>query len=79
MPSATITSKGQITIPQEIRKALGLETGDKVSFRVTENGIVEMQPETLDLMSLCGSLKPRVRGVTLEDMEQAIEEGATQQ
>ena len=78
MPSATITSKGQITIPQEIRKALGLETGDRVSFRVTKSGAVEIQPETLDLMSLCGSLKPRVRGVTLEDMEQAIVEGATQ-
>ena len=79
MPSATITSKGQVTIPQEIRKALGLETGDKVFFRLTESGVVEMQPETLDLMSLCGSLKPRVRGVTLKDMERAIEEGATQQ
>jgi AbrB family looped-hinge helix DNA binding protein len=78
MPSATITSKGQITIPQEICKTLGLEAGDKVTFRLNENGIVEMQPETLDLMSLCGSLKPRVRGVTLEDMEQAIADGATQ-
>jgi antitoxin PrlF len=35
--SATVTSKGQITIPRDVRRALGLETGDKVDF-LTENG-----------------------------------------
>jgi AbrB family looped-hinge helix DNA binding protein len=32
--SSTISSKGQITVPQEIRKRLGLETGDRVEFVV---------------------------------------------
>jgi AbrB family looped-hinge helix DNA binding protein len=79
MSSATVTGNGEIMIPQEIREALHLQTGDKVSFRLNDNGVVEMHPETIDLMSLCGVLKPRVRGVTLEDMERAIAEGAGDQ
>ena len=77
MPSATVTSKGQITIPKEIREALGLHTGDRVSFRLREDGVVEIHPETLDLMSLLGVLKHRKRGVTLDDMERAISKEAS--
>ena len=38
--SSTISSKGQITVPQEIRKRLGLETGDRVEFVVEEDRTV---------------------------------------
>jgi antitoxin PrlF len=76
MPAATLTSKGQITIPQEIREALDMHPGDRIAFRLREDGIVEMQPETLDLMSLRGSVGSEVRGVTLEDMEESIAKGA---
>ncbi|ASK61517.1 hypothetical protein CFK37_04680 [Virgibacillus phasianinus] len=38
--SAKLTSKGQITIPIEIRRALGVETGDQISFTINEHGIV---------------------------------------
>ena len=67
MPAATITSKGQITIPKEVRKALSLETGDRVAFLVREDGVAEMHPETVELMSLFGAIKPRVKGVSLRD------------
>lgn len=77
MATATVTSKGQITIPKEVREALGLETGHRVAFQLKEDGVVEMRSENLDLMSLCGILKPKVKGVTLEDMEKAIRKGAT--
>ena len=40
MPTSTMTSKGQVTIPVEIRKELGLEAGDKVSFRKSDQGVV---------------------------------------
>ncbi|MDQ3460511.1 MAG: AbrB/MazE/SpoVT family DNA-binding domain-containing protein [Deinococcota bacterium] len=40
---ATITSKGQITIPQEVRQRLGLKQGDQIEF-VTENGVTVMKP-----------------------------------
>lgn len=76
MPTSTITSKGQITIPSEVRKNAGLDTGDRVSFRVREDGVIEMQPETVDLLSLAGVLKPRVRGLSLKDFEKAIDAGA---
>lgn len=36
-----------------------------------------MHPENVDLMSLCGIFKPSVKGVTLEDMDEAIRRGAT--
>lgn len=78
MPAATITSKGQITIPKEVREALGLETGHRVTFQIRHDGVVEMHPDNVDLMSLCGILKPRVKGVTLEDMEEAIGRGASE-
>jgi AbrB family looped-hinge helix DNA binding protein len=38
--SATVTSKGQVTIPKEVRDALGVQTGDRVTFQVQEGGAV---------------------------------------
>ena len=76
MPTATVTSKGQITIPKEVRETLGLEAGHRVSFQIRENKVVEMRPENVDLMSLFGIFKPAVKGVTLEQMEEAIRKGA---
>lgn len=40
---ATVTSKGQITIPQEVRKRLGLKQGDQVAFEV-QDGIIVLKP-----------------------------------
>jgi AbrB family looped-hinge helix DNA binding protein len=77
MSVSTITTKGQITIPNKIRKSLNLQTGDRVVLHLREDGVVEMQPETIDLMTLFGSVRPRVSGVSLADMEDAIEREAT--
>lgn len=76
MASSAMSSKGQITVPQEIREALGLQTGDRVSFRIRRDGVIELIPESLDLLSLRGMLKPRQKGVTLAQMDRAIAEGA---
>lgn len=43
MPRATLTSKGQITIPIEVRQRLGLKQGDQVEF-VLEHGVTVMKP-----------------------------------
>jgi AbrB family looped-hinge helix DNA binding protein len=72
MPTATLTSKGQITIPKPIRAVLELEPGDRVAFRVDEEGRVILEAETVDLMSLYGALKPTVQGVTVEEMGHAV-------
>ncbi len=42
-PSSTLSSKGQVTIPLEVRKRLGLREGDRVEF-VTENGKIYIRP-----------------------------------
>jgi len=76
MSTATMTSKGQITIPKDVRETLGLEAGHRVSFEVRPDGVVEIHPENVDLLSLCGIFKPAVRGATLEDMGEAIRAGA---
>lgn len=72
MPSATITSKGQITIPKAVRDELGLRVGDRLAFRVLEDGQVVVEPETVDLRDLKGVLKPSRKGVTLDNMASAI-------
>ena len=75
MPSAKLTSKGQITIPREVRRALGLHTGDRLAFRLHENGTVEVEAEKVSLTSLRGVVRARVRGVTIEAMAEAIRQG----
>ncbi len=72
MPTATVTSKGQITIPKAVREELGLTEGDRVAFRVLEDGSVIVEPETVDLLDLKGVLKPKRKGVTVADMDAAI-------
>jgi AbrB family looped-hinge helix DNA binding protein len=76
MASATITSKGQITLPKAIRERLGVKPGDRVDFREREDGTIVVQPETLDLLSLRGALKPRTKGVTIEHMNEAVRRAA---
>jgi antitoxin PrlF len=52
--SARLTSKGQITLPKAVREALGLETGDRVIFRVEGDRAVLARTE--DLLALAGSI-----------------------
>jgi antitoxin PrlF len=72
MPVATVTSKGQITLPKPVRDKLGLRPGDRVAFREREDGTIVVEPETVRLLDLQGAIKARVRGVTVEDMNAAI-------
>jgi antitoxin PrlF len=58
--SSTISSKGQITVPQEIRKRLGLQPGDRVEF-VVEEGRTVLRParsETNPFEKFLGILGP---------------------
>lgn len=78
MASATVTTKGQITIPKEIRDYLNLDTGSKVDFVIDENGTVKLIPLNVPIQSLSGVLhRPGMKSVTLEEMETAIKEGAS--
>lgn len=70
MSEATITSKGQVTIPAEIRKALGLSAGERVVFTRLDDGTTVMRAKTRSLNDLKGLLKPASgkRKVAIEDM-----------
>jgi antitoxin PrlF len=73
MTRATITSKGQITIPVRIRVALGLEAGDSVEFVDLENGKVAIIPATRSIRELEGRFyDKRRKPVTIEEMNAAI-------
>ncbi len=76
MPTSTISSKGQVTIPKEVRETLGLEVGDRLAFEVRDDGVVEIHPETIDVLSLCGTIKPKIRGVSIEQMNKDIARSA---
>jgi antitoxin PrlF len=76
MPTATLTSKGQITIPKEIREQLHLQTGHRVEFQIDSNGNVSLTPRNKDIRSLKGIIRPRrKKPVTVEEMNEAIAEG----
>lgn len=58
----TITQKGQVTIPVEIRKMLNLKSGDQVKFLVTAKKEVKIKPaKRSSIMYLYGSLKSKVK------------------
>ena len=56
MPSATVTSKGQLTLPKAIRDLLRLGAGDRVDFVVRDDGTVVLRPATVDVRELKGLL-----------------------
>ena len=65
----TMTSKGQVTVPREIRDRLGLKSGDKMTFTLLSDGTVVMRPKTRRLADLAGSLtRPDQPKVSIEDM-----------
>jgi AbrB family looped-hinge helix DNA binding protein len=78
MPTATMTSKGQITIPIELRKALGLDSGDKIDFFEVEKGQFRMIPRTASIRDLEGCIPKLDHIVTIEEMNQAIRDGAAE-
>ncbi len=73
MPTATVTSKGQITIPKEVRELLRVDAGDQVDFVINDRGDVVVRSANADVRELRGMLKrPRRRPVTVERMNAAI-------
>jgi AbrB family looped-hinge helix DNA binding protein len=78
MPESTVTIKGQTTLPRDVRQALGLNPGDRVRYMILDGGevrIVRSRP----VMSLAGLLEGRSpHRATLEEIEEAIAEGAAE-
>lgn len=73
MPTATMTTKGQVTIPKEVRDHLGIDTGDRLSFVVQEDGTVIVKPITRHVRDLGGLLQRQgQRSVSIREMDEGI-------
>jgi hypothetical protein len=65
----TVSSKGQVTIPRDVRERLGLQAGDKIAWSVLSNGTVVARPKTRRLADLVGILtRPGQPSVTIDEM-----------
>ena len=77
MATATLTTKGQTTIPKEVREFLNLNAGDKLDFVIGADGQVVLRPATVDVRDLKGLLKRTGRKpVTIVEMNAAVVDGA---
>jgi AbrB family looped-hinge helix DNA binding protein len=72
MAEARMTSKGQITVPKEVRLQLRLKPGDRVRFVIESDGRVRMWPAKREISSLRGVLPKPSRVVTLEEIDDTI-------
>ena len=76
--TATVTSKGQVTIPKKVRNILGVHEGDLLVFESKPKGVVELKPARSSVR-LKGFIRPWIAGMvkppSLQDMNQAVLRG----
>ena len=73
MPISTLSSKGQLVIPKEIREALGVKPGQKVFFKIVKDHLVEIAPLPEDpVRHFCGIFKegPSLTRALLKEREE---------
>ena len=79
MPIATMTSKGQVTIPKSIREALHLSPGDKVGFILSGEGEASIRPISKSASDVFGILSGAVKKArTVEEMDTELKEAFKQ-
>jgi antitoxin PrlF len=75
MQESTVTIKGQTTLPRDVRRALGLASGDKVRYVILDGEVRLLKSRPMN--ELAGILtRPGRRPVSLDEMEDAIAAGA---
>lgn len=77
MKVVSVTKKGQVTIPEEVRKKLGIEAGAKLMVESVGNELallkkVEIMDSLVELQRYCRELAGR-KGLTMKDIEEGIE------
>lgn len=75
MPSSTLTSKGQTTLPKEIRDVLHLQPGDRIEY-VSDGTRVYLAPATMTLEQFCALFPPSTHKHTVAEMNEAIRKRA---
>lgn len=78
MPIATMTAKGQVTIPKAIRERLGLSEGDKLEFSIDDTGRMVARPQHADtIFGILRDFAPDIP-VTVDAMNEAVRRRATE-
>jgi antitoxin PrlF len=75
MSISTITSKGQTTIPKDVRDRLNWRAGDRIEFIIRDDTVV-IHAASRDVRDLKGFLPKPKKAVTLEQMDAAIRKRA---
>jgi AbrB family looped-hinge helix DNA binding protein len=75
MCTATVNSKGQITIPAKVRKDLGLKAGDRLWFIKGERGEYILRHKTGSIMDVKGMLNWTGKSATIKEMNETIAKG----
>lgn len=79
MPSATLTSKGQITIPAEVRAKLRLAAGNRLDFEEQPDGSYVVRARKGDIRALKGIVPRPAAPVSTDDMDRAVRQRAAGQ
>jgi len=74
MYTSTITSKGQTTIPRDIRKKLNLIAGDNIEYYINNDNSITLVHSDLDVASLYGFMKKPSTTISIENMNKIISE-----
>ncbi len=72
MSTATLTSKGQITLPAELRRVLSLESGDRIEFFRQADGAYGLRPLTGSVRDLKGIVPKPAKRISIAQMDRAI-------
>jgi AbrB family looped-hinge helix DNA binding protein len=73
----TLTAKGQVTLPKSLRTRLNLQAGDRLDFVILENGIIQVVPLKQSPKTLKGIIPKPEKAVSIEEMNRAIIDGAS--
>lgn len=77
MPIATLTTKGQVTIPKSVREALGVDAGDRIEFVESSKGVYTVVAVSRDVRELKGIIAKPAAPVSIEAMKRAIAKRAS--
>ena len=75
--TASVTRKGQVTIPAAVRRALGLKPKDRVAFILTDGGAI-MRPAPSALDRIAGSVKPRKKPEDFKELRDMVKDELAQ-
>lgn len=76
--TTTITQRGQVTIPAEVRRMLGVKPRDKVAFTI-EDGVVRLTPVSFSLETAFGSVKPSTSPEDFDKVSRAAKDGKAEE